>query len=110
MLSRDILFGMKPWTLAGFVVMALSLTLQRMAAAGRPLIIGLMCVGTAWCFSDYTRANHQISEVYGAKVAHNLNWVSQNGSNAVALLVAAVPQPKVLRCHPQTSASAPPLE
>jgi hypothetical protein len=34
-------------TLAGFVVMGLSLTLHRMAAAGRPLSIGLMCAGTA---------------------------------------------------------------
>jgi len=33
--------------LAGFSVMGLSLTLQRMAAAGRPLSISLMCAGTA---------------------------------------------------------------
>jgi hypothetical protein len=37
-------------TLAGFVVMGLSLTLHRMAAAGRPLSIGLMCAGTALVF------------------------------------------------------------
>ena len=47
MLTKDILFGMNILTLAGFIVMGLSLTLQRMAAAGRPLIIGLMCAGTA---------------------------------------------------------------
>ena len=47
MLTKEILFGMNILTLAGFIVMGLSLTLQRMAAAGRPLIIGLMCAGTA---------------------------------------------------------------
>jgi hypothetical protein len=50
MLTKDILFGMNILTLAGFIVMGLSLTLQRMAAAGRPLIIGLMCTGTALVF------------------------------------------------------------
>jgi hypothetical protein len=45
MLTKDILFGMNMLTLAGFIVMGLSLTLQRMAAASRPLI-GLMCAGT----------------------------------------------------------------
>lgn len=50
MLTKDILFGMNILTLAGFLVMGLSLTLQRMAAAGRPLTIGLMCVGTALAF------------------------------------------------------------
>jgi hypothetical protein len=47
MLTKDILFGLNILTLAGFLVMGLSLTLQRMATAGRPLIIGLMCAGTA---------------------------------------------------------------
>jgi hypothetical protein len=47
MLTKDILFGMNMLTLAGFIVMGLSLTLQRMAAASRTLIIGLMCTGTA---------------------------------------------------------------
>jgi hypothetical protein len=47
MLTKDILFGMNIVTLAGFIVMGLSLTLQRMASAGRPVSIGLMCVGTA---------------------------------------------------------------
>jgi hypothetical protein len=50
MLTQDILFGMNLLTLAGFVIMGLSLTLRRMAAAGRPLGIGLMCAGTALVF------------------------------------------------------------
>jgi hypothetical protein len=50
MFTKDILFGMNILTLAGFVVMGLSLTLDRMAAAGRPLSIGLMCGGTALVF------------------------------------------------------------
>jgi hypothetical protein len=47
MFTKDILFGMNILT---FVVMGLSLTLHRMAAAGRPLSIGLMCAGTALVF------------------------------------------------------------
>jgi hypothetical protein len=50
MLTQDILFGMNLLTLAGFIVMGLSLTLHRMAAAGRPLSVGLMCAGTALVF------------------------------------------------------------
>lgn len=50
MFTKDILFGMNILTLAGFVVMGLTLTLQRMAMAGRPLSIGLMCAGTALVF------------------------------------------------------------
>ena len=50
MFTKDILFGMNILTLAGFVVMGLSLTLHRMEAAGRPLAIGLMCAGTALVF------------------------------------------------------------
>jgi hypothetical protein len=50
MLTKDILFGMSILTLGGFLVMGLSLTLQRMAAAGRPLSIGLMRAGTALVF------------------------------------------------------------
>jgi hypothetical protein len=37
-------------TLAGFVVMGISLTLRRMKNAGAPLCIGLMCAGTALVF------------------------------------------------------------
>ena len=50
MLTQDILFGMNIVTLAGFIVMGLSITLHRMAAAGRPLSISLMCAGTALVF------------------------------------------------------------
>jgi hypothetical protein len=50
MLTQDLLFGMNILTLTGFVVMGLSLTLRRMAAAGGPLCIGLMCAGTALVF------------------------------------------------------------
>ena len=47
MLTKDILFGMNVLTLAGFLVMAFSLTLHRTGNAGVPLTIGLMCAGTA---------------------------------------------------------------
>ena len=47
MLTRDILFGMNIVSLAGFLVMGLSLTLRRTGNAGIPLSIGLMCAGTA---------------------------------------------------------------
>ena len=50
MLTKDILFGMNVFTLAGFVVMGISLTLRRMKNAGAPLCIGLMCAGTALVF------------------------------------------------------------
>ena len=50
MLTKDILFGMNVLTLAGFVVMGISLTLRRMKNAGVPLCIGLMCAGTALVF------------------------------------------------------------
>jgi hypothetical protein len=47
MLTRDILFGMNILTLAGFVVMGLSLSLNRTGQIGAPLSVGLMCAGTA---------------------------------------------------------------
>jgi hypothetical protein len=50
MLTKDILFGMNILTLAGFVVMGLTLTLNRMGQAGRALSIGLMAAGTALVF------------------------------------------------------------
>ena len=50
MLTRDILFGMNLLTLAGFVVMGLTLTLNRTGQAGKALSIGLMAVGTALVF------------------------------------------------------------
>jgi hypothetical protein len=40
-LTRDILFGMNILTLAGFVVMGLTLTLNRMGQAGKAFSIGL---------------------------------------------------------------------
>jgi hypothetical protein len=49
-LTQDILFGMNLLTLTGFVVMGLTLTLNRMGQAGRPLSIGLMAAGTALVF------------------------------------------------------------
>jgi len=49
-LTKDILFGMNVLTLAGFLVMGLSLTLHRTGNAGIPLSIGLMCAGTALVF------------------------------------------------------------
>ena len=50
MLTKDILFGLNLLTLAGFVVMGLSLTLQRSGQIGVPLSVGLMCAGTALVF------------------------------------------------------------
>ena len=47
MLTKDIVFGMNLLTLAGFIVMGLSLTLHRSRQAGAPLSIGLMGAGTA---------------------------------------------------------------
>jgi len=50
MLTKDILFGMNFLTLAGFVVMGITLTLNRTGQAGRVLSIGLMGAGTALVF------------------------------------------------------------
>ena len=50
MLTRDILFGMNILTLAGFVVMGLTLTLNRMGQTGKVVSIGLMSAGTALVF------------------------------------------------------------
>jgi hypothetical protein len=47
MLTADILFGLNILSLAGFVVMGLSLSLNRMGQIGRPLSFGLMGFGTA---------------------------------------------------------------
>jgi hypothetical protein len=49
-LTKDILFGMNFLTLAGFLVMGLSLTLRRTGNASAPLSIGMMCAGTALVF------------------------------------------------------------
>jgi hypothetical protein len=50
MLTKDILFGMNILTLAGFVVMGVTLTLNRTGQAGRALSVGLMAAGTALVF------------------------------------------------------------
>jgi hypothetical protein len=50
MLTQDILFGMNILTLAGFAVMGLTLTLNRMGQAVKLLSIGLMGAGTALVF------------------------------------------------------------
>ena len=52
-LTKDILFGMNILTLAGFLLMGLSLTLHRTGNAGVPLSIGLMCAGTALVFFGF---------------------------------------------------------
>ena len=98
MFTKDILFGMNILTLAGFVVMGLSLTLHRMAAAGRPLAIGLMCVrGRRWCSLGYTPAACcQISEISGSEAAHNGGDARQ-----LVLLFAAVSHPNILDGHSQ---------
>ena len=51
MLTKDILFGMNILTLAGFVLMGITLTLNRMGQAGKALSIGLMTAGTALVFA-----------------------------------------------------------
>jgi hypothetical protein len=48
--TRDILFGMNLLTLAGFVVMGLTVTENRMGQVGKGLSIGLMAAGTALVF------------------------------------------------------------
>jgi hypothetical protein len=50
MLTKDILFGMNILTLAGFVVMGITLTLNRTGRAGKALSIGFMAAGTALVF------------------------------------------------------------
>ena len=50
MLTKDILLGMNIFDLAGFVLMGLTLTLNRMGQAGKAVSIGLMTAGTALVF------------------------------------------------------------
>jgi uncharacterized RDD family membrane protein YckC len=50
-LTQEILFGMNILTLAGFVVMGLTLTLNRMGQTGKTLSIGLMAAGTVLVFA-----------------------------------------------------------
>jgi hypothetical protein len=56
-LTKDILFGMNILSLAGFLMMGLSLTLHRTRNAGAPLSIGLMCAGTALVFFGLFASN-----------------------------------------------------
>jgi hypothetical protein len=49
-LTKHIMLGMNILSLAGFLMMGLSLTLHRTGSAGAPLSIGLMCAGTALVF------------------------------------------------------------
>ena len=49
-LTKDILFGMNILTLSGFVLMGLTLTLNRMGQAGKLMSIGLMTIGTVLVF------------------------------------------------------------
>jgi hypothetical protein len=50
MLTKDIFYGMNILTLAGFVVMGLTVALRRSGQAGKGVSIGLMCAGTALVF------------------------------------------------------------
>jgi hypothetical protein len=50
MLTKEIFSGFNLLTLAGFVVMALTLALNRTGRAGNALSIGLMTVGTVLVF------------------------------------------------------------
>jgi hypothetical protein len=47
MLTKEIFFGLNILSLAGFLVMGLSLSLNRMGQIGAPLSFGLMGFGTA---------------------------------------------------------------
>jgi hypothetical protein len=49
-LTKDILFGMNILTLSGFVLMGLTLTLNRMGQAGKLKSLGLMTIGTVLVF------------------------------------------------------------
>ena len=50
MLITDIIFGFNILSLAGFVIMGLTLALSRTGRAGKALSIGLMCAGTVLVF------------------------------------------------------------
>ena len=50
MLTKEIISGFNILTLAGFVVMGLTLTLSRSGQAGKALSIGLMGAGTVLVF------------------------------------------------------------
>jgi hypothetical protein len=50
MLITDIIFGFNILSLAGFVIMGLTLALSRTGRAGKALSIGLMSAGTVLVF------------------------------------------------------------
>ena len=50
MLTKDIIFGFNLLSLAGFLVMGLTLALSRTGRASKSLSIGLMSAGTALVF------------------------------------------------------------
>jgi hypothetical protein len=50
MLTKDIISGFNLLTLAGFVVMGLTVALSCSGQTGKALSIGLMCAGTALVF------------------------------------------------------------
>jgi hypothetical protein len=49
-LTKDILYGMNILTLAGFIVMGLTLTLNRAGQTGKLVSLALMAAGTALVF------------------------------------------------------------
>jgi uncharacterized membrane protein len=50
MLTKNILFGMNLLSLAGFLLMGVSLTLQRQQKLALPAVFGLMAAGTVLLF------------------------------------------------------------
>jgi uncharacterized membrane protein len=50
MLTKNILFGMNLLSLAGFLLMGVSLTLQRQQKLALPAVFGLMAGGTVLLF------------------------------------------------------------
>jgi hypothetical protein len=50
MLTEEIISGFNVLSLAGFVVMALTVALSRSGQASKPVSIGVMCIGTALVF------------------------------------------------------------
>jgi len=53
MLTQNFLFGMNLLSLAGFVVMGVSLTLQRQQKLGTLAVFALMAVGTALLLAGF---------------------------------------------------------
>jgi hypothetical protein len=88
MFTKDILFGMNILSLAGFLVMGLSLTLRRMGNAGAPLSIGLMCAGTALVFFGLYAGGGQTS--WGGSVGSSR---SHTGHGTVSKFDHACPVP-----------------